>query len=264
MPAIYAHDTFGKAVCRELEGDIRSLVREYREYFRIGLQGPDFLFFYRPWKENPVSGFGHRLHEEVAAGFFERAREIVADRGKHSAQCAYVLGVICHFMLDSTCHPYINGTVAGQISHGEIEKELDRRMMLSNGRNPHRYYPAVSCIRPTRENADIIQKMFPEVSVRQMVIALKGMIFLTNTMVYDDNGRKKKAIIPVLKLTGQYEHVGGNYMNESCNPRCNPYLEELERLFSQALEETPEVLESFWKSARGEERLSERFWRDYN
>ena len=53
-------------------------------------------------------------------------------------------------------------------------------------------------------------------------------------------------------------------MNESCDPRCGPYLDELERLFAQAVEETPEILESFWKRARGEEALSQRFWRDYN
>ena len=74
MPAIYAHDTFGRIVYKELEGDIHWMVHKYQEYFRIGLQGPDFLFFYHPLKKNPIREYGNRLHEELAAGFFERAR----------------------------------------------------------------------------------------------------------------------------------------------------------------------------------------------
>lgn len=262
MPTTFTHDYFGKKVYQKMPGEMKRLVKAHGELYRIGLHGPDILFYYGIGR-NRINQQGVRLHREAAAPFFERGAYLVK-KEEDEGLLAYLLGFVCHFMLDSTCHPYINGTVAGQVSHGEIEKELDRRMLLLNGRNPHRYYPAVSCIRPTRQNAVIIQKMFPEVSVWQMVIALKGMIFLTNTMVYDDNGRKKKAIMPVLKLTGQYEHVGGNYMKESCDPRCGPYLDELERLFAQAVEETPEILESFWKRARGEERLSQRFWRDYN
>ena len=69
MPAIYAHDTFGRIVYKELEGDIHWMVHKYQEYFRIGLQGPDFLFFYHPLKKNSIREYGNRLHEELAAGF---------------------------------------------------------------------------------------------------------------------------------------------------------------------------------------------------
>ena len=48
MPASYTHDTFGRIVYKELEGEIHWLIHKYSEFFRIGLQGPDVLFFYHP------------------------------------------------------------------------------------------------------------------------------------------------------------------------------------------------------------------------
>lgn len=261
MPTTFAHDLFGKYVYRKLPGEMRELVKTHGELYRIGLHGPDILFYYGIYK-NRVNHNGVRLHGEVAAPFFERGACLVREKND-DALLAYLLGFVCHYMLDSTCHPYINGTVAKEVGHGEIEKELDRRLMVLTGRNPYRYYPAACCIRPSMENARVIQKMFPEVTARQVETALRAMIFITNTMVYDDNGRKRKAILFFLKLGGHYGKINGNFMKPACDPRCTPYLDELEKLFEQAIEETPEMLESFWHAAKGDARLPERFWRNY-
>ena len=261
MPTTFTHDLFGKRVYQKLPGPMRRLVKEHGELYRIGLHGPDILFYYG-WGKNRVNQNGVRLHGEVAAPFFERGAALVGRKG-NDALLSYLLGFVCHFMLDSTCHPYINGTVSQAVGHGQIEKELDRRLMVRSGYDPYRYYPASCCIRPYPENAYVIQKMFPEVTVRQVEKALRNMIFITNTMVFDDNGRKQKVILPFLKLIGQFDKVGGNYMRETCDPQCAPYLEELERLFEKAVEETPEMLQCLWDAARMGERLPQRFWRDY-
>lgn len=261
MPTTYTHDLFGKEVYRKMPGEMRRLVKEFGELYRIGLHGPDILFYYG-FGKNRVNQHGVRLHGEAAAPFFERGAFLVRKNGD-DALLVYLLGFVCHFMLDSTCHPYINTTVAKEVGHGEIEKELDRRLMVKTGRNPYRYYPAACCIRPYLENAYVIQRMFPEVTVLQVEKALRNMIFITNTMVFDDNGRKQRAILPILKCIGAFDKVGGNYMKEACDPRCAPYLEKLEELFGQAVEETPKMLEYLWRAAREGERLPERFWRDY-
>lgn len=261
MPTTFAHDLFGKKVYQQMPQDMRCLVKTYGELYRIGLHGPDILFYYG-WGKNRVNRHGVRLHGETAAPFFERGACLVKEKG-NDALLAYLLGFACHFMLDSTCHPYIDGTVVKEVGHGEIEKELDRRLMIQTGRNPYRYYPAVCCIRPSMENARVIQNMFPEVTARQIESALRNMIFITNTMVYDDNGRKQKVILPLLKLMGHEHDIGGSYMKAACDPRCAPYLEELEKLFAQAAEETPAVLEGLWQTAREGKQLPQRFWRNY-
>lgn len=260
MPTTFAHDLFGKNVYKKLPEDMRQLIRKHGELYRIGLHGPDILFYYG-FGKNRVNQLGVQLHAQIAAPFFEKGAALARE---DDALLAYLLGFVCHFMLDSVCHPYIDGTVAKEVSHGEIEKELDRRLMVKAGLNPYRYYPAVRCIRPSKENALVIWKVFPEITARQIESALRNMIFITNTMVYDDNGRKQKVILPFLKLMGQYEHVGGNYMKAACDPRCHPYLDELERLFDQAEEEAAQMLQRFWRTARDGENLPDRFERNYN
>ena len=234
MPTTFTHDWFGKKVYQKMPQEMRRLVKAHGELYRIGQHGPDVLFYYG-FGKNRVNRHGVRLHGEAAAPFFERGAYLVKEQQDDALL----------------------------VSHGEIEKELDRRLMVLTGRNPHRYYPAACCIRPSRENACVIQKVFPEVTVRQVESALRNMIFITNTMVYDDNGRKQKVILSLLKLTGHYDEVGGNYMKAVCDPRCAPYLEELEKLLEQAVKETPKMLEALWNAARKGERLPERFWRNY-
>ena len=47
----YAHNKFGKLVIPKLPSTIKETVRKYPNEFRMGLQGPDFLFFYLTRKD---------------------------------------------------------------------------------------------------------------------------------------------------------------------------------------------------------------------
>ena len=44
MPCIYAHNSFGKEVQKILPKPLKNTIRRHPAAFRIGLQGPDFLF----------------------------------------------------------------------------------------------------------------------------------------------------------------------------------------------------------------------------
>ena len=48
MPCIYAHDSFGHKVARQLPKELQTIIKKYQKEFQAGLQGPDFLFFYHP------------------------------------------------------------------------------------------------------------------------------------------------------------------------------------------------------------------------
>ena len=62
MPAIYAHDRFGLSVVSTLPPAFSSLYEKYPEAFRLGFQGPDILFYYKPLKSNPIKKWGMDLH----------------------------------------------------------------------------------------------------------------------------------------------------------------------------------------------------------
>lgn len=45
MPAVYAHECFGRAVAAQLDGEVAEVIRKYDASFQIGLQGPDIFSF---------------------------------------------------------------------------------------------------------------------------------------------------------------------------------------------------------------------------
>ena len=45
MPTTYAHDLFGQRVYTFLTPEIKQVIRKNKNLFRIGLHGPDILFY---------------------------------------------------------------------------------------------------------------------------------------------------------------------------------------------------------------------------
>ena len=107
MPAIYAHDRFGAKVSELVNGQLKDTIHAHYTQFQIGLQGPDIFFFYRPWSKNKVNQYGTHLHGISAYPFFKHALLVVRKKGRGSKEYAYLMGFICHFILDSECHPYV-------------------------------------------------------------------------------------------------------------------------------------------------------------
>lgn len=71
MPTTYAHDLFGKEVYKRLPSDMKALIRRHGDLYRIGLHGPDILFYYMVSK-NPVTQFGIAMHHEKARAFLKK------------------------------------------------------------------------------------------------------------------------------------------------------------------------------------------------
>ena len=47
MPASYAHYRFGKLLLPNLPSDVRQTIQRFRRMYDLGLQGPDFFFYYK-------------------------------------------------------------------------------------------------------------------------------------------------------------------------------------------------------------------------
>ena len=45
MPTTYAHDLFGKKIYAKLPAEIQKVIRRNTNLYRIGLHGPDILFY---------------------------------------------------------------------------------------------------------------------------------------------------------------------------------------------------------------------------
>lgn len=263
MPTTYAHDIFGKEVFKRLPAEIKDTIRKGKGVYRIGVHGPDIFFYYRPLFHSRVRDNGSDLHKECAADFF--ARGIREYQSKPSEQLAsYLYGFACHFMLDSTCHGYINQFEKEKgVSHAEIETELDRRLMLREGKKLFVYLPA-SVTQVDRQNCEVIHRMFPEVTVRQLKEALYGQKFFDRLLTCRC-GVKEKIVLGGMKVLGCYDELEGQVMRKNINPVTVESTDKLMELYQKALEDAPAALENLRRCLAGEQkRLSERFYQDYN
>ena len=70
MPAVYAHECFGRAVAAQLDGEVAEVIRKYDASFQIGLQGPDIFFFFGAHTDNPVVRFGRAPAQCIGRAVF--------------------------------------------------------------------------------------------------------------------------------------------------------------------------------------------------
>ena len=137
--------------------------------------------------------------EKKQGNFFEKGMARVR-KEKNPALMAYMLGFGCHYILDSTCHPYVNQVAKeGKISHTLLEKEFDRMLMYETGKNPLHFYPSHG-IRANFFSAWTIHQVLPAIRTWNIYLSLKMMKIFTCILVCDDGGRKKKTFRTMLFL----------------------------------------------------------------
>lgn len=140
MPDTTAHHYFGQEVYKELRDDIRAFLSAHKSIFDLGLQGPDLLFYYKPFRsDNPVRALGIGIHHQPARGRMQAAAEALRQKTDEAA-LAYLLGYACHWALDSAFHGDIARMAPSSNEHFQLEAELDRQIILGHyARNPLRF-----------------------------------------------------------------------------------------------------------------------------
>ena len=262
MPTTYAHYKFGKEVISALPRPLRSTVENHRELFDIGLHGPDILFYYYPMKRNTVNGQGYALHDKPADVFFRHGAEIAKAAEDSAAARAYLYGVICHFALDSECHPYVEKMIyESGISQSAIEMEFDRLLLKEDYMNPVRYL-AVKHIHPTKENGAVIAPFFEDLTADTVQKALKGMISY-HKLLLAPGTVKRKILFAGMKVSGQYDSLHGMVMSLEPNPACKEYCRLLKRLFAGAVSLAAGLIIRYQKVLFEGDELPERFQRTF-
>lgn len=261
MPATYAHYTFGKQVMNLLEGDIKRIVSENLNLFHIGLHGPDILFYYKPLGLNPISKLGHELHNLSARIFLENAKKIINDCTDRDKACSYIIGYICHFMLDSECHPCVRENESDSRTHSEIETEFERILMEKNNLNPLSFKPT-SHIIPTLDCSECISRFYEGISAKEVLSSLKSMKLYLNLLVAPSHV-KRWIIISVMKISGNYDGMIGLIMNYNKSLEFIQINENLYNLYLNAVTPTIALINEFYNGLKNNKPINERFYRNF-
>lgn len=234
MPSTYAHRRFGADVLALLPEELRKTLEQYRELYDMGLHGPDLLFYYKALQSNPVNQLGNAMHDQKGEVFFTRARTVVENEPDKKAALAYALGFICHFALDSTCHPYVEQYVRKSgVSHCEIETEFDNTLLRKDGRDPAKFFTA-SHIKPSRERAEVVAPFYEGVTVEEIYEAMKGMLTVHH-LLQATNPVKRWVVLTAMRVAGKYEFMHGLVANPQPNPKCAESSKKLEELYQKAV-----------------------------
>ncbi len=102
MPATYTHHEFTKDVYNELNVNIKNKLNDYQDIFNLFGKSFDVLYFVR-------EKLGHFAHKNNVNLYFQNIIKYIRDNelDNDGEVLAYLYGSICHYVLDSTIHPYI-------------------------------------------------------------------------------------------------------------------------------------------------------------
>lgn len=238
------------------------MIRENQQLFEIGVHGPDILFYFMPFSSWPWREVGSRMHQQSGREYFTQAGNTLCSRGEREAELAFLYGFLCHFALDSICHPYIEEQAArGVTSHDEMEGEFERYLLLEDGLEPTSQHLA-SHIHPSLNNAQTIAPYFPA-GAAVIRHSLRAFIFYHELMRCPGK-KKRRVIVTGMKITGQYVTLRGHMINDVPDPDCTQTNPALRQLYDRALPLAAEMIEEFLPCARGHEPWPEAFDLDFS
>ena len=257
MPAIFTHVQFGKEVVTTLPPALSALVEKHPESFYLGTQGPDVLFYHRPLKSknNSARKLGWSMHAEAAEPFFlNGAKLLLEDKANYNsdgtflpqtAEAAYLLGFLCHFTLDWSCHPFIDEHSVNGLSHGKIESELDKRQYRKLGK-PIRGFNAATLFFPTDESRKASAKILG-VTEENTLTALKYMRFINGAFSHKC-GFVHGFYHLILTLVGQNKKFGDMFIHKKDDPRFEPLWETLNEKFNEAVPRASGIITDFFEN----------------
>ena len=229
MPAIMTHDFFGKDAYSRLAHTIGS-GQQQQFAFLLGNQGPDPLFYS---VGNPTikqfSKFGSTMHaiktDELLVAFKEALMQLPDE--ERPLGRAYLLGFLCHYLLDSAVHPlvYANQYALcdagvegltrkdGSEVHGVIESEFDEVLLYTRtGQTVATYAPEKEILRADDKTLNIIGKLYSYMAPRVFDVEMPADAFRKSVkcfrfiqgIFHSRSGRKRELIARIEELVRPY------------------------------------------------------------
>lgn len=263
MPTTYTHYCFGRRCINYLPEEAKTAVLAYRDTYDIAVHGPDVFFYYKPFRPNPVNRCGSELHRKPARGFFENcARVLSANTDKREILLSYIFGFLSHFVLDSTCHSYVERKrAASQISHNRIETEYDAHLMRRSGIAYPSKWDRTSLLHPTQEIADALALLYPFDAHIMYKVICSQISSMRN--FYSPNGIRRAIYTKIIQLLHIPGHFDDLFIHDDELPACRDSNLRLDKLMSLAEKRYQRLAENLWAYLQGDGELDPYFEHDF-
>ncbi|MCQ2461611.1 MAG: zinc dependent phospholipase C family protein [Clostridia bacterium] len=254
MPTTYAHYKYGQDVLAGLPKEYQDLINKNKTLYDIGLHGPDILFYSNPLRK--LSRMGSDIHYTPGKDFFNMGKTVIENaesQEEREAELAYLLGYICHHTLDSIDHPYVQKFIdVTGVLHFEIEMELDRDLLIKEGKDPLGFNPTSHLIL-TEKVTETISKFYIGLRPSDIKTTLTIMKIFLNE-IRKPNPTLRKIIFPLIG-----EKAQGLFMSFTPNPKCDRSTEVLEKHMFDAVPIAQQTIKEYIDFLDGRANLPERF-----
>lgn len=254
MPSSYAHDRLGRLSLPAFPTEVRDRLQHFRRMYDMGLQGPDFFFYYDPLRKTAVGQLGALYHEKSGREFFAGACAAV----QTGAARAYLCGLLGHYVLDSGCHEYVNRLDAeGRARHIALESEFDRALMAEDGVKTPCATSISGKLRLSREECAAVAAIFPPATGGDVYQSVGNMRFFLNFLVSGNHARKEKLLWMV------NPRLPDSMVPAAPVPQYAVMVAELGRRFDRCLARYPRMLAALLAYMDRGEPLGEDFARNF-
>jgi len=233
MPASYAHYRFGKLLLPKLPADVRQTIQRFRRMYDMGLQGPDFFFYYNPFMTTATGQLGKTFHRQSGQEFFSQACRAASSE----AAKAYLWGLLAHYCLDSVCHPFINQLVTiGEAEHVALESEFERFLLLKDRESSPHTFDMSKYFKVTRGECMTVAAFYPGATAGKISRSIRFMSFFTKLLCHP-NQKLRTAILKKVKPS-----LCSHCIPSEDHEALALYVRELHYLYGQAMERYPVLL----------------------
>lgn len=257
MPSHYTHLCFGRHVVEAMPEQLRTAVWKHKHCYLAGLQGPDPLFYYHPLGNNRVRELGSQIHSASGRAFFAHGVQVLRRESTPQRE-SYLAGCICHYMLDTACHPYVEGELARRgIHHLQVETELDSALLLERGIDLYRR-DLMSYLWPGEELTQAAAPFYEGLTEKEVNGAFRAMKRYVPFTRWK-NDLLRQSIKTLLTLVGMKEESLGVLVEPNLHPHLQEAVAELKARMLREIAPTVAEIDGFFRTVAGEQPLSPRF-----
>ena len=233
MPGFLTHFLAAHSLKNKLPSKEQALITAHERLFNLGAQGPDFFFYYFTGAfSKKTRGFGSVMHDSnfgpLIACMADYARE---NEGMDAtAVFAYTIGLIMHYCLDSTAHPYVYARTFSKSSsvnknsadHRGFETRIDIQSLKHfQGKRPGDYNQrelieagsGELCYAANALSRAILKMYGRDISPKAIRRAMGQMIIFTG-LLQSKTGRRKRWMEVIEGLTVKEALISSMVHNE--------------------------------------------------
>ena len=175
MPSTITHAYMARDVYSKLNITLKHKMKNYLDEYITYSQGPDIFFFYPilpPFiKCNYIRKFGGIVHRTKVNELFTSLVNYVK-KTKNFEEFIFLIGLVTHYMGDTTCHPFVNykawvlekETKKKKDYHFLVEAYIDNYILNMKGEN-YKKYKCYKLLKTKKNNKiqEMLNKCFDDV-----------------------------------------------------------------------------------------------------